>query len=229
MSNRQIREDEVSSRVGPIEIGHPRNRDTSENWCGRGSRHSSRLGDRTRMFQSREQEEVGIVCERPGRHHSGQLRSHSIYSAKRGTYTSDLSLPTPCHNRSSTTGGGSTGRRSACAAIGQSITHSFSFGIPSDAITRATNKEAYIWHPFHKLSPSRAAATLAAGTPTIVHSRAGARRSRPSRGHHGYCFDSSCRVLFVLADKPVGYMSRGIGIFPSPQNEPLVAEGELRR
>ena len=109
MTNRKIWEDEISSRVRTIQVRHTRNRNTRQNWGWSWSRHSSSLSNGACLFKCSEKEKVGVM--RKGSTIISQVctAQNHIYS----TYTSVFSCPS--NNLNSTTGGGSTGLRSACA------------------------------------------------------------------------------------------------------------------
>jgi len=61
MANRKIWEDEISSRVGAIQVCHTRNRNTRQNWGWSRSWHSSSLSNGTCLFKCSEEEKVGVV------------------------------------------------------------------------------------------------------------------------------------------------------------------------
>lgn len=63
VSNRQVGEDEIASRVGSVEIGHTRNRSTGEDWETRSGRWNASRGNGPCIFEGRKQEEVCVVTE----------------------------------------------------------------------------------------------------------------------------------------------------------------------
>lgn len=65
MSNRQIRKDEISSRVGTIQISHTRDGNTRKDRSRAWGRHSPSLSNRSCLFKGCEKEKVRVVRKSP--------------------------------------------------------------------------------------------------------------------------------------------------------------------